>query len=119
MSGGIGFFKILIKEFNGINEQRELIIAQQKGADILLMNGDAAGALAIYQKAQDALEVLAKPDPANTMLRIDLANMSYYRGRALTVLGRNGEANRSVQRAIWTSEKIETAVTASDEYSRG
>ena len=119
IADGIGFYGTLIKEFNGINEQRELIISQQKGADILLMNGDAAGALAIYQKAQDALEVLAKPDPANTMLRIDLANMSYYRGRALTVLGRNGEANRALQRAIADFEKTRDAAIASDEYSRG
>jgi tetratricopeptide (TPR) repeat protein len=116
---GIGFYKILIKEFNGINEQRELIISQQKGADILLMNGDAAGALAIYQKAQGALEVLAKPDPANTMLQIDLANMHYYEGRSLTLLGRYGEASRSLQQAIADFEKTRDAAIASDEYSRG
>jgi tetratricopeptide (TPR) repeat protein len=83
------------------------------------MNGDAAGALAIYQEAQTALEVLAKPDPANTMLRIDLANMNYYRGRALTVLGRTGEANSSLQRAIQDFEKTRDAAIASDEYPRG
>lgn len=116
---GIGFYKTLIEQVNGINERRELIISRQKGADILLMNGDAAGALAIYQEAQSALEVLAKPDPANTMLQIDLANMNYYEGRALTVLGRYGEANRSLQRAIADFEKTRDAAIASDEYSRG
>jgi len=116
---GIGFYKTLVKEVNGINEKRELIISQQKGADILLMNGDAAGALAIYQKAQIALEVFAKPDPANAMLRIDLANMNYYQGRALTVLGRNGEANSSLLRAIADFEKTRDAAIASDEYPRG
>ncbi len=116
---GIGYYETLVKQANGINERRELIISRQKGADILLMNGDAAGALAIYQEAQTALEVLAKPDPANTLLRIDLANMNYYRGRALTVLGRTGEANRSLQRAIQDFEKTRDAAIASDEYPRG
>jgi eukaryotic-like serine/threonine-protein kinase len=116
---GIGFYQNLIKEVNGINERRELIISQQKGADILLMNGDAAGALEIYQAAQRALGVLAEPDPANAMLRIDLANMSYYQGRALTVLRRNGEANGALQRAIADFEKTRDAAIASDEYPRG
>jgi serine/threonine protein kinase/tetratricopeptide (TPR) repeat protein len=116
---GIGYYETLVKEVNGINERRELIISQQKGADILLMNGDAAGALAIYQKAQSALEAMAKPDPENAMLRIDLANMNYYQGRALTVLGRNVEANGSLQRAIADFEKTRDAAVASDEYPRG
>lgn len=116
---GIGYYETLVKQANGVNERRELIISRQKGADILLMNGDAAGALAIYQEAQTALEVLAKPDPANTLLRIDLANMNYYRGRALTVLGRTGEANRSLQQAIQDFEKTRAAAIASDEYPRG
>ena len=116
---GIGYYETLVKEVNGINERRELIISQQKGADIRLMNGDAAGALAIYQRAQSALEVLAKPDPANAMLRIDLANMSYYQGRALTVLGRNGEATSSLQRALADFERTRAAAEASDEYPRG
>ncbi len=115
----IGYYETLGKEVNGLNERRELIISQQQGADIRLMNGDAAGALAIYQRAQSALEVMAKPDPENAMLRIDLANMNYYRGRALTVLGRNGEASRSLQRALADFEKTRDAAEASGEYPRG
>jgi non-specific serine/threonine protein kinase/serine/threonine-protein kinase len=116
---GIGYYESLIKEVNGINERRELAISRQKRADILLMNGDAAGALAIYRQAHDALEIMAKTDPANTMLQIDLANMSYYQGRALTVLGRNAEANHSLQHALALFETVRDAAIASDEYPRG
>ncbi len=116
---GIGFYESLTKDGKGINERRELIISRQKGADILLMNGDAAGALAIYKKAQHDLEALAKPDPANTMLQIDLADNHFYQGRASTVLGRYGEANTSLQLALASFEKIRDAAIASDEYPRG
>ena len=116
---GIGFYESLIKEVKGINERRELIISREKGADVLLMNGDAAEALAIYKKAQDDLEALAKPDPANTMLQIDLADTHFYQGRAWTVLGRHAEGNNSSQLALASFEKIRDAAIASDEYPRG
>jgi eukaryotic-like serine/threonine-protein kinase len=116
---GIGYYESLIRDGKGIDERRELIISRQKRADILLMNGDAAGALGVYKEAQDALQGLAKPDPANTMLRIDLANMSYYQGRALTVLGRYSEANDSLKRAVASFESVREAAIASDEYPRG
>jgi serine/threonine protein kinase len=116
---GIGFYESLVKDGTAIDEKRELMISRQKRADILLMNGDAAGALAAYKEAQDTLQVMAKPDPSNTMLQIDLANMSYYQGRALTVLGHYGEANDSLQRAVHIFESVREAAIASDEYPRG
>jgi eukaryotic-like serine/threonine-protein kinase len=116
---GIGFYEAMIKDAMGINERRELIISRQKGADVLFMNGDGAGSLAIYRKAQEDLELLAKPDPANTMLQIDLANMKYYQGRSLAVLGRTAEANHALQASLTSFERIRDAAIASDEYPRG
>jgi serine/threonine protein kinase/tetratricopeptide (TPR) repeat protein len=115
---GIGYYESLVKDVHGINERRELTISRQKRADILFMNGDAAGALTIYRQAQDALAVMAKADPANTMLQIDLANMNYYQGRVLTVMGRYGEADRALAGALAIFEKVRDAATASDEYPR-
>jgi serine/threonine protein kinase len=116
---GIGYYESLVKDGKGIDEKRELMLSRQKRADILLMNGDVAGALAAYKDAEETLQALAKPDPANTMLRIDLANMSYYQGRALTVLSRYREANDSLQRAAARFESVREAAIASDEYPRG
>jgi eukaryotic-like serine/threonine-protein kinase len=116
---GIGFYESLVKDVNGVNERRELTISRQKRADVLFMNGDAAGALAIYRDAHDTLQGMARTDPENTMLQVDLADMDYYQGRALTVLGRYREATNSLQHALAMFEKVRDAAIASEEYPRG
>jgi serine/threonine protein kinase/tetratricopeptide (TPR) repeat protein len=116
---GIGYYESLVKDVPGINERRELTISRQKRGDVLFLNGDAAGALAIYRDAQDALQAMAKTDPKNTMLQIDLANMNYYQGRTLAVLGRDGEATNFLQRSLAMFEKVRDAAINSEEYPRG
>jgi eukaryotic-like serine/threonine-protein kinase len=116
---GIGYYESLVKDVPGINERRELTISRQKRGDVLFLNGDAAGALAIYRDAQDTLQAMAKTDPKNTMLQIDLANMSYYQGRTLAVLGRDSEATNFLQRSLAMFEKVRDAAINSEEYPRG
>jgi non-specific serine/threonine protein kinase/serine/threonine-protein kinase len=116
---GIGFYESLVKDVPGINEKRELTISRQKRGDVLFLNGDAAGALAIYRGAHDSLEEMAKTDPKNTMLQIDLANMNYYQGRTLAVMGRNGEATNFLQRSLAMFERVRDAAIASEEYPKG
>jgi tetratricopeptide (TPR) repeat protein len=116
---GIGFYESLVKDVTGINERRELTISRQKRGDVLFLNGDVAGALAIYRDANDTLEAMAKTDPKNTMLQIDLANMKYYQGRTLAVLGRYPEATNFLHHSLAMFEKVRDAATASEEYPRG
>jgi eukaryotic-like serine/threonine-protein kinase len=116
---GIGFYESLVKDIPGFNEKRELTISRQKRGDVLFLNGDAAGALTIYREARDTLEVMAKTDPKNTLMQIDLANMNYYQGRTLAVLGRYGEATNSLQRSLAMFERVRDAAMASEEYPSG
>jgi serine/threonine protein kinase/tetratricopeptide (TPR) repeat protein len=116
---GIGFYESLVKDVTGINEKRELTISRQKRGDVLFLNGDAAGALTVYRDADGTLEEMAKTDPKNTMLQIDLANMNYYQGRTLAVLGRSGEATNFLQHSLAMFEKVRDAAIASEEYPRG
>jgi eukaryotic-like serine/threonine-protein kinase len=113
---GIGFYESLVKDVSGFNEKRELTISRQKRGDVLFLNGDAAGALAIYRDAHDTLEAMARTDPKNTLLQIDLANMNYYQGRALVVLGRDVEGTNFLQRSLTMFEKVRDAAIASEEY---
>ena len=116
---GIDHYESLVKDTKGTDEQRELWLSRQKRADILLMNGDADGAEQIYKQATYELDAMAKADPKNTMLQVDIANMNMYQGRALTVLGREGEARSSLQRALALYEKFKDAAISSDQYPLG
>jgi eukaryotic-like serine/threonine-protein kinase len=116
---GIGHYESLVKDTKGTDEQRELWLSRQKRADILFMNGDSAGALAAYREAHDGLQAMAKADPQNTMVQVDLANMSYYQGRAFAVLGREVEARKYLQNALDLFEKFKNAAISSDQYPLG
>jgi hypothetical protein len=57
--------------------KRELAVTWDKRGDIELMNGDDAGALREYRHSLSVTEPMAKADPQNSMLRLDV------RGRLL------------------------------------
>jgi len=116
---GIGHYESLVKDTKGIDEQRELWLSRQKRADILFMNGDAAGAEEVYKEARNGLEAMANADPKNTMLQVDVANMNYYEGRAFAMLGRDGEARHSLERALALYERYKDAAISSDQYPVG
>ena len=116
---GIQHYEHLVNDTKGTDEQRELWLSRQKRADILFMNGDAAGALATYKEAHDGIEVMAKADTQNTMLQVDVANMNYYQGRAFAVLGREGEARKFLERALGLYGKFKEAAISSSQYPQG
>lgn len=53
--------------------QRDLSICQNKIGDVLVAQGDGAGALAAYRQGLAIAEALAARDPANTQWQCDLA----------------------------------------------
>ena len=58
--------------------QRDLSVSHNKIGDVLVAQGDGAGALAAYRKDLAIAEMLAGRDPANTGWQVDLA-VSYSR----------------------------------------
>ena len=116
---GIGYFESMPKGDDEINVQRNLAIARQKRADILLMNGDTSGALKSYRETRALLQPMAKADPQNTMLLFDLAGMDYHEGRVLTTEGRYREAQASLQRAAKVFESLHTPGRSMDDSVHG
>ena len=53
--------------------QRDLSVSHNKIGDVLVAQGDGAGALAAYRKGLEICEVLAGRDPANALWQTDLA----------------------------------------------
>ena len=116
---GIGFLESEPKGRDEINTRRDVAIARQTRTDILLMNGNAAGALASYREIGNVLGPMAKADPANSMLQFDMAGVAYNEGRALALLGNYRGAIESLQRAREIYEKPEAPKGAPGESVRG
>lgn len=116
---GIGYFESAPKGDDEINVKREITIARQKRGDILLMNGDTAGALKIYREGRAVLQAMAKADPANTLLQLDSAGFDYQEGRALAAAGHYAEAIASLQRSLNVYEKLPDSARSSDDSPRG
>ncbi len=82
-----------------INTRRELAISKQKRGDVLLMNGNVAAAQASYHEVREILEPMAKADPQNTLLQLDMAGLDYEDARVLMMKGSYAEAIARLQRA--------------------
>ncbi len=96
---GIRYLESVPKGDDEINVKRYLAIARQKRADVLLMNGDTAGALKSYRDVRSFLGPMAKADPQNTLLVSDVASMDYHEGRVLATEGRYRGALALLQKA--------------------
>jgi eukaryotic-like serine/threonine-protein kinase len=116
---GIEFYDTVPKGEDEVNVRRERAISQQKLGDILLMNGDARAALASYQQARSALQPMAKADPQNTMLQLDIAAMDYHEGRALATLHRYNDAITNLQRAASAFEALHAPTRSADDSPHG
>jgi eukaryotic-like serine/threonine-protein kinase len=115
---GIRYLESAPKGEDDVNVQRDLAIARQRRADILLMNGDWEGALKSYREVRETIAPMAKADPQNTMLARDVAAMDYNEGRALAAGGRYKEALPSLQRALTTLGTFPSADKSGDESLR-
>jgi serine/threonine protein kinase/tetratricopeptide (TPR) repeat protein len=116
---GIRYFESMPKGEDEINVSRNLAIARQKRADILLMNGDTAGALKSYRETRSFLEPMSKADPQNTMLVSDVATMDYHEGRVLATEGHYREALSSLQRAAKVFKNLHTLGRPMDDAVHG
>jgi tetratricopeptide (TPR) repeat protein len=84
---------------------RELAVTWGKRGDIELMDGDAAGALREYRHSLSVKEPMAKADPQNSMLRLDVAGDSLAVGKALAFTGKFAEGSAMLKKAIPILEK--------------
>ena len=116
---GIRSLEAMPKGDDQITVQRYLTIAHQKRADVLMMNGDTAGALKTYREVRRVLEPMAKADPQNTMLVYDMAGVDYEEGRALAASGHYNEACLSLQRALTVIESSHTGGRSGDDTVHG
>jgi eukaryotic-like serine/threonine-protein kinase len=73
---------------NDAESTRQAGMAHWMVGDILLLDGDAAGALRHYQRQQQDVEPLATADPKNAVLQYDLACARARVGNAQALVGR-------------------------------
>jgi len=116
---GIRYLESMPKGDDDINAQRYREVARQKSADILLMNGDAAGALKIYRQTRGSIESMAKADPQNSMLARDVASADYNEGRALAVMHNYQEAAAKLERSLRANESLSVSGRAPDDSVNG
>jgi non-specific serine/threonine protein kinase/serine/threonine-protein kinase len=116
---GIAFYDSVPNGDDDINVKRERAISRQKLGDILLMNGDTQAALVNYREAHDALQPLAKADPQNTMLQLDVAAMNYHMARVLIVLGKYNDAISRLRSASAVFSSLRADSRSADDSPRG
>jgi tetratricopeptide (TPR) repeat protein len=100
MRSAIALYESALKGGPNINVERELAITKQKRGGIQLMNGDFAGAVSSIRDARTMLAPMAKADPQNSMLRLDMVGQDYEEGRILASTGKYAAAILLLQRAI-------------------
>src|ERR1035438_8732906 len=90
------------------NAERDLAIIKMKRGEVQLMDGDFAAALASFHQARATLAPMARVDPQNNMLQLDVAEMNYEEGRLLTSTGRYAAAIPQLQKAIHAFQGLHT-----------
>jgi tetratricopeptide (TPR) repeat protein len=78
--------------------QRDLSVSYQKVGDIMVVQGDLAGALASYKDSLAVIDRVAKTDFGNAGWQADLAGSSGKLGQLYTRLGDKAEARRYFER---------------------
>jgi eukaryotic-like serine/threonine-protein kinase len=100
MQAAIVLYKSALEGQVNKNVERDLAFTKQRLDIIQLMDGDYAGALASVREARAMLTPMAKADPQNSMLRLDMVGVDYEEGRILASAGRYGAAIPLLKRAI-------------------
>ena len=96
---GLDLFEALAKDETDARSRRELGAAWGFRGGLLDMNGDARGALAAYGQGLNVAESMAKADPQNVVLQLDMAGQSSALGRVLFRLGNYKTAEVALRRA--------------------
>ena len=104
----IGIFEALLKDNVDLGVKRELAITWVKQGDVQLMEGNFTAARASFQQARSLLEPMAKADPENNMLQLDIAGEDYEEGRLLVSTGQYAAAELPLQRVIQAFQTLHT-----------
>jgi tetratricopeptide (TPR) repeat protein len=97
---GLDMFEILAKDQTDARSRRELSVATSILAGTQLANGEWEAALAGSQRALVITDSMAKEDPQNVTLQLDLAGGYLGVGSELVYVGRYSEAEATLERAI-------------------
>jgi serine/threonine protein kinase len=103
---GLELFESLAKDQNDARSRRELAVATGLHGGVLLMNGDAAGALEANQRSLAVIDSMAKADPQNVTLQLDTAGARLAIGEDLLNADRYAEAEAMFRRAIQTHDDV-------------
>ena len=103
---GLELFESLAKDQNDARSRRELAVANVIRGGLLLMNGDAAGALGANQRALAIVDPMAKADPQNATLQLDNAGAQLAIGTDLLNVGRDAEGEAMLRRAIQIYDEV-------------
>jgi serine/threonine protein kinase/tetratricopeptide (TPR) repeat protein len=103
---GLDRFESLATDPTDARSRRELAVANYFYAGTLMMNGDTTGALAAYQREVAIIETMAKADPQNATLQLDLAGGYRVVGMSLVIVGRYTEGEVMLRRSIQIYEEV-------------
>jgi eukaryotic-like serine/threonine-protein kinase len=103
---GLDLFESLAKDQTDARSIRELAVANYFYAGTLMMNGDAAGALAASRRALAIIEPMAAADPQNATLQLDRAGG--YRGVGICLINASkyAEGQAMLGRAMHIFEEV-------------
>jgi serine/threonine protein kinase len=103
---GLELFESLAQDQNDARSRRELAVATWIRAGLLSMNGDAAGAMVAHRQGLAIVDPMAKADPQNATLQLDLAGQTLSVGADLATAGRAAEGEANLRRAIQMYDTI-------------
>jgi len=99
LNQGIRDYEGLAKAGGNPDVVRELAVSQMRRAEVKLMNGDNAAALAEFRQSRNLVSHLARLDPQNKMLQSDMLTFDFDEGRTLTLMGDKAGGLRLLQHA--------------------
>ncbi|HET6177757.1 MAG TPA: serine/threonine-protein kinase [Candidatus Sulfotelmatobacter sp.] len=103
---GLNLFESLANDQNDARSRRELAVASVIRGGLLLMNGDAAGALSANQRALAIVDPMAKADLQNATLQLDTAGARLAMGEDLLYADRYGEGEAMFRRAAQIYDEV-------------
>jgi serine/threonine protein kinase len=105
---GLELFESLAADQSDARSRRELAVATGLRGGVLLVNGDAAGALEANQRSLTVIDSMAKADPQNATLQLDAAGSRLAIGEDLLCAGRFAEGEPMLRRAVQIQDEVLT-----------
>jgi len=105
---GVSGYEALAKNDGRPNLTRYLAASRWRQAWVAMMSGDFSTAKTSLDQSYESVARLAKLDPENVVLRLDLAGNEFEQGRLLVMMGRFAEGRAREQEGITNYEKIQS-----------